>query len=565
MLESHRIFTLKWFFLIPFMLFSFIGCGGGGQQQYKAPDETSSQETKALHIQVSPQILKTAYLPKVSSDEEVVYSIENALSEGNVTLLDETTGRYSYLSAKNVNKGEDSFSFKVMKGNTVLLERDVNIQIHPLEVKINEVVQNSFSSGLPIVIIDTGDKTIPDEPKIKGSMVIIEPDHTGRAHLGVKPDYGGYIEIEIRGFSSQRFSKKQYSVDTETWDGEDDDVSLLGMPKEHKWILHAPYSDKSLMRNYLAYHKTREIDESQYYAVRSKFVEVLTRTKDHYRYDGVYVLLEKIKRDKNRLDIKKLKEEYVSEPEMSGGYILQQDRVKDDEEFITGISGQQYIVEYPKAGKLNAEQFNYIEEYVGRFEGALDSVDYNNTGTDEYYANWIDEDSFIVHILAREFFRDYDNWRTSEYFYKRRSGFIYMGPVWDFNMGMGNSSIGYEGRTDAWSYIGKNSGLGYWVERLMRDPIFRQKVSDKWHELRSTIWSNNSLIRFIEDTQALLTEPAKRNFERWPVLGKNVFRERQACTKNGVAVYCDTFESAVNEHLKVWLLERAQWIDEQFK
>lgn len=104
----------------------------------------------------------------------------------------------------------------------------------------------------------------------------------------------------------------------------------------------------------------------------------------------MYVLLEKIKRDKNRLDIKKLKEEYVSEPEMSGGYILQQDRVKDDEEFITGISGQQYIVEYPKAGKLNAEQFNYIEEYVGRFEGALDSVDYNNTGTDEYYANWID-------------------------------------------------------------------------------------------------------------------------------------------------------------------------------
>ncbi len=561
MLKSHSFSTVKRLVGSLVILFTLIGCGGGGQSN-KTPQ---AQDTKVLSIKVTPHILKIAYLPKVSSEGDEIYSIENTLTQGNIILLDETTGRYSYLSAENLNKGQDSFSFKVVKDNAVIVNREVKIQIAPLEVKINDVIQNSFSSNLPLVIIDTGDKEIPDEPKIKGSMTIIEPSDKTRSHLELKPDYSGYMEIEIRGFSSQHFPKKQYSVDTETWDEEDDDISLLGMPKEHKWILHAPYSDKSLMRNYLAYNKTRDINDSQYYAVRSKFVELLTRTKDHYRYDGVYILMEKIKRDKNRLDLEKLKDEYVLEPEISGGYILQQDRIKDEDTYITGLSGGKYVIEYPKADKLNAEQFNYIEDHIWKFESALHTVDYNNTASEKDYRKWIDEDSFIVHILAREFFRDYDNWINSEYFHKDRNHSLSLGPIWDFNLGMGNCNLGYSGRVDGWSYTDRISGLGYWTNRLMGDPIFRENVADKWQLLRSSVWSDSNLTYFIDNTKGMLTEAAVRNFERWPVLGEKVFLERKACMKDEEAVYCDTFESAVDSHLKVWLHERAKWIDGQFK
>jgi len=103
--------------------------------------------------------------------------------------------------------------------------------------------------------------------------------------------------------------------------------------------------------------------------------------------------------------------------------------------------------------------------------------------------------------------------------------------------------------------------LRYWMERLMSDPAFRAQARSKWQELRSTIWSDASLSTFIADTQARLNESAARNFERWPnVLGVYVWPNRKAC--GGGSVYCPTFDSAVNEHLKTWLLNRAAWIDE---
>ena len=140
-----------------------------------------------------------------------------------------------------------------------------------------------------------------------------------------------------------------------------------------------------------------------------------------------------------------------------------------------------------------------------------------------------------------------------------------MGPVWDFNLGMGNCSIGYSGSTEGWSYANRASGVGYWADRLMSDPSFKQKVRSRWQLLRNTVWSNANLRAFIDNTKNELNEAAIRNFERWPVLGNKVFLEREACTKNGISVYCDTFESAIDEHLKVWLLERTTWIDDQLQ
>jgi len=165
-------------------------------------------------------------------------------------------------------------------------------------VTVGGVKQKNFSSNLPIVIIDTYDNKIRDEPAIKGRMFIIEPNKKHRASLKIAPSYAGYIYIEVRGQSSKRFPKKQYSIKTVDSNGRKDDVSILGMPQEHKWILYAPYSDKSMMRNYFAYHMIRDINQSKYYAVRSKYVELLIHKKGAYHDRGIYLLTEKIKKDK---------------------------------------------------------------------------------------------------------------------------------------------------------------------------------------------------------------------------------------------------------------------------
>ena len=57
--------------------------------------------------------------------------------------------------------------------------------------------------------------------------------------------------------------------------GNDRDVPILGMAADSDWILYAPYSDKSLMRNVLAYGWSNAIG---LWAPRTRFVEVYLQT-----------------------------------------------------------------------------------------------------------------------------------------------------------------------------------------------------------------------------------------------------------------------------------------------
>ena len=522
---------------------------------------------EGVKLHATSHVLKTAYLSRQELEGDVTFVIDASSAEGNVTLLNSQTGRYTYLSSPGSENDYDIFHYTVTDENGVSVSTRVNVHMEPMKVILTENgdFDLDFSSNLPIVIIDTGDKEIPKDPKIKGSMAIIGTNNnSNRSSLDTIPDYSGYMEIEIRGSSSSMFPKKQYSVDTETWDEENDDVALLGMPEEHKWILYAPYTDKSLMRNYLAYQKTREVDPDKYYAVRSHYVELLVREDDHYRYDGVYVLMEKIKRDKNRVDIEKMKSSYDTLPKLSGGYIFKRDRRGPDEENVmTGIDGTEYVFVYPKSKDVTGEQQNYMESYIRDFETALAADDFNVSDSDNYYGKYIDVDAFIVHMLSREFFKDVDSWVLSEYMYKERSDKLYLSAVWDFNLGMGNNNYHFPNdSTPLWAFESQNIGMALWVQRLMEDPAFRDQVKTKWQALRNTVWSDSSLITFIDSTKGMLTESAERNFARWTkILGQYVWPNRKACTKNGESIYCDSFESAVNEHLKAWVLDRAHWMD----
>ena len=111
------------------------------------------------------------------------------------------------------------------------------------------------SSNLPIVVINTNGQVIQDDPRISCHMGIID---NGFGNINSVNDsftgYNGRISIEYRGSSSQSFPKKAYALETQDSLGNNNNVSLLGMPVENDWILYAPYSDKSLMRNFLTFH-----------------------------------------------------------------------------------------------------------------------------------------------------------------------------------------------------------------------------------------------------------------------------------------------------------------------
>jgi len=241
-----------------------------------------------------------------------------------------------------------------------------------------------LTSNLPIVIINTYGVEIPDEPKIEGYMGIIDngPDSLNNQYDTLN-DYDGHIGIEIRGQSSQMFPKKSYGFETRDADGENLNVSLLGMPEENDWILYAPYTDKSMLRNFISYYMGSKLDG---YCTRIAYCEVIVNDD----YKGVYILLEKIKKDDKRVSIATLDSDDISGDSLTGGYILKVDKI--DPGFVYGVDGWKSIPSppypnamnitfqyyYPKAGDLVPQQSNYIKDYVTEAENALTSPSFSD-------------------------------------------------------------------------------------------------------------------------------------------------------------------------------------------
>ena len=165
----------------------------------------------------------------------------------------------------------------------------------PLTFIIDGNSQPLIDSNLPIVIIATdGNAPIPDQPRILANMKIIYRGEGARNSVSDQNDpaalnYNGRIEIEIRGSSSQSLPKKQYGLTTlESDNVSNNNVALLGMPKENDWVLNGLAFDASLLRDYISYTLSTSIGQ---YAPRTRYCEVIINGD----YKGLYLLQEKIR------------------------------------------------------------------------------------------------------------------------------------------------------------------------------------------------------------------------------------------------------------------------------
>lgn len=410
---------------------------------------------------------------------------------------------------------------------------------------------------LPQISINTNGTAIVDEPKIMAEMVVMEDDII---------DFSGLIGIEIRGSSSQMFPKKQFGLETRDASEEGIDVSILGLPEEEDWILYAPYSDKSLIRNVLIYDLARDIGR---YASRLNFAEVSINGD----YNGLYVFMEKLKRDANRIDINKLKVDENSGEDVTGGYILKIDKADGaDETLYTDVNAItsdyapmnatlnqkiHFVYDTPDEEDITAEQRQYITNYMNAFEDAL-AAD-NFTDANDGYAKYIDVDSFIDFFLLNELSNNVDGFRLSTWLTKEKSEKLKMGPIWDFNLAFGNANYCGGGETNVWAYkfnerCSNDTWLiPFWWERLLSDPVFVSQLQNRWDELRSGAFSNQYIINKINSyTETLNAAGAiDANFEKWPVLTEYVW------PNNYVG---NTYSSEVT-YLKTWINDRLSWLD----
>jgi hypothetical protein len=389
-----------------------------------------------------------------------------------------------------------------------------------------------FSSNLPLIVLDTHGLGLPSRTVYltPTTSVFIEPSNDGRAYITDAPEFAGRAGLRTRGQSSEGFAKKQYAF--ETWaegnqdtvplvaeNAEDLAVSLLGMPAESDWVIQGPYSDKSLMRNYLSYNWSNDIG---LYAPRTRFAEVFVNTggdKVSYPADyvGVYVFMEKIKRDADRVDIEPLEAVHNDPPEVTGGYIYKKDKAGAGDQPWTTDHGQQLRHVEPEASEITPQQDAYLQGYINDFESVLYGPDFADP--DIGYAQYIDVDSFIDNWILVEMTKNIDGFRLSTYYNKDRGGKIRMGPIWDYNLSLGNADYLSGWLAEGWygSQL-TDANYPYW-RQLFEDPNFGQLLVDRWTELRQDEFSTSKLMADIDAADATINEAQERNFARWPVLG----------------------------------------------
>ena len=403
------------------------------------------------------------------------------------------------------------------------------------------------------------DSEIVDEPKIPAALKIKKDDSI---------HFQGIIGIEIRGETSQFFDKKSYGI--ETWDTQynDVDVSLLGFPEEEDWILHGPYSDKSLIRNKIIYELSELMGN---YTSRTEFVELTI----NYEYKGLYIFMEKLKRDKNRINISKLEENDTDENTITGGYIIKIDKSDMEDGSYTDYNSFQskydvfgkldgdkkinFNYEYPKPGEIHANQKKYIKNYFEEFEYSLAGDNFKDPN--EGYRKYINENSFIDFFILNELSNNVDGYRLSTYLYKDRGEKMNIGPIWDFNLSFGNADYCGGERYDVWCYkfnercLGDLWNIPFWWNRILEDEKFVMNLKNRWNDLRGNILSDENLINIIDIKYSLLnneTDVIKKNFEKWKIFGIYIWPN---------SFIGNNYYEEI-EFLKNWIKNRTQWLDE---
>jgi hypothetical protein len=401
------------------------------------------------------------------------------------------------------------------------------------------VITDFRSSNLPIVIIETTNRAdILDDPRADATMFILDREDGQRNLMEDQnnadfQDFKGQIKIEIRGSSSQSLPKKQYGFTTYNNGGIKDNVSLLGMPAENDWILNGLAFDPSLMRDYLTYNLYRQMGN---YTTRTEYCEVVLNGE----YQGLYILLEKLKADNNRIDINKIEQDDNDFPDITGGYVTKSDRANgsDSEAWVMPNYGgwnTVFVNVTPSSEEATREQTSYIQDV---FESLANTSASNNSSIYTGFPSIIDMPSFIDFMLINELSSNVDAYQLSTYFHKDRNGKLRAGPVWDSNLTYGNDLFewGYDrSKTDVWQFFYELMGAMFWKD-LFDNDIYRCYMSKRWNSLTQNgqALSQSNISLLIDETVSHVFEAKEREEARWGTVGNH--DENIAALKNFVQI-----------------------------
>lgn len=375
-------------------------------------------------------------------------------------------------------------------------------------------------SELPQVVINltTSIEYLSKEFYSEATIEIKSNLQTQRLHT--KP-----ILLRGRGNSTWSFAKKPYQLKFE------EDTEILGMPEARKWVLLAPYSDKSLLRTEVAFSLSRYGEIG--WTPKSRFIELFINQE----YLGVYQLVEKIEATENRLNEGK-------------GFLLEVNRpsrIGPSDVYFNSLDDccNYYTIKDPKV-EFGDSNFTSIKSYINEVETTVFGENFSDSVTG--YSKYLDVESFIDWFIVHEITKENESsWGSSCYLNYGKAEKLKMGPVWDFDISLGNDNT-EDGSIEGYTII-KNKK---WYGRLFQDSIFVEKLKNRYRHYYS---NRDEFLDEIDANAFYLYEAQKRNFTKWPILGVYVYPNATNFSKYSHEV----------SYLKDWLKNRMDWLNEEIE
>lgn len=474
---------------------------------------------------------------------------------------------------------------------------------------------------LPVVWIDVPGRNpetlpSPNGVKVPGTIKFIE-DHDG-SHTGIStrpPSLMAPVGISLRGSSSSGFAQKSFSFEFRDGAGVEKKLSAFGMPAEADWAVVACWTDKTCMRNALAYSIGQRFGR---WNPRFRFVEVFFNGK----YLGLYQFIEPPRQDKNRVAIPKPGADATTGDALTGGYIVRREAGGKGSSKVGAMSFPRdwlskttapgtyphqiyYTYHYPKEHDINTAQKTYIQDHIAAFETMMKADDFAKN-----YPDWIDTISWADFTIMNELTNNVDGYWKSFYLAKLPDaagvrGKLISTPIWDFNLGFGNADYREGWKTDVMNlsvlttFGGECAGpvpkgppmcdgvccqadkalntcktkcwtmpmVPFYWERLRGDSSFRNGMKCRLKELRKPGMGLDmaSLDGLIADWKAQLGKFAvPRHFARWPDLRKYTWpnpytRDPSSAPVDGASVQ-EFFDKEV-KWFRDWVDRRIKWMD----
>lgn len=359
-------------------------------------------------------------------------------------------------------------------------------------------------TNLPTVIINTenAQEIVSKENEISSNVYIISENGTNLLSTS---------ETGVRGrgnASWDQFPKKPYRLKFKS------KQSPLGAPASaKKWTLISNYSDKSLMRNILAFEASRRIGQA--YTPYCHPVDVIVNGE----YRGCYQLCDQVEAAEGRVPAK-------------DGYLIEIDAYAWKEvSAFWSWKGTPVTIKHPDEDDITDAQRNHIESFFNQMETAALGSDF--TDPEKGYRKYLDLESFLRNLLVGDFCGNTDLlW--SVYMYKDAAdGKLYTGPTWDHDLSFDNDYRSHPiNNNNDFIFLTVPSPASDAVREMTRkivkeDPQAKQMLAELWTEAYEN-GSLKTLPDYLDQTCLLLQESQELNFKRWKILNQTVHMNFQA-------------------------------------